>query len=329
MRVALVAVVIFQPGSKLRLGRAAKLMRRMNFRRMRPASDALAGILTSLSADEMVAALKLSAAPAPVRAAVRTAFRGISAPLARALARFDARISGNGVAPAASAALQDLGARWTRVGDAPPVRGALLVVANHPGAYDALALIAALGRDDVALVAAERAFLRAMPSLAGHLIFVPDSPAPPHARARGLRRALTHLAHGGAVIQFGAGCIEPDPAFPLPSGSDGLEPWQAGTAVLVRGAAAVDGRVVIAMVGGVHSARAKSFFLTGLAEARGITTLAPLLQVAVARFRDVDVSVRFGRAVDASTLVRLGSATDITAQLRSQALALWPAWSRA
>jgi hypothetical protein len=280
--------------------------------------------LASHSADELVAALGLGRAPAPARAVARAAFTAVSAPLGRALARFDGRIETCGLATAAAYMLEDLGARWTRLGERPPVRGSLLVVANHPGAYDALVLFATLERDDVAIVAADRKFLRAMPGLRRHLVFVPEAPSGAGlGRAIGLRRALAHIAAGGALLHFGAGCIEPDPAF-VATGAAPFEPWQSGTGALVRGAAGSAGAAVVpAVVLGVHSPRAKRLFVTRLAERHGLTTLAPLLQVAIPRYRDVEAIVRFGDALPARQLVEGGSDAQVAGKVRDAALALW------
>ncbi len=289
-----------------------------------PTPGALADVLAALSADEMVAALGLARAPAPLRLLARAAFLRISAPLGAVLARFDACTAAEGPARASASALAELGARWAREGEAPPPRGPLLVVANHPGAYDALTLLSALGRDDVAIVAADRSFLRALPAFARHLVFLPEPPAPASARARGLRAALRHLRRGGALVQFGAGRIEPDPAFPRRPDAALLAPWPAGTALLLRGAAWVGGQAVGALVSGVHSPRAKRLPITRWAETRGVTTLAPLLQVALPWFHDVRATVRFGAAVDARDLAGRGDDATITGALRSQVLALVP-----
>jgi len=283
----------------------------------------LEGSLARHSADELVAALGLGRAPAPARAMARAAFTAVSAPLGRALARFDGRIETCGLAAAAAYMLDDLGARWTRLGERPPVRGPLLVVANHPGAYDALVLFATLERDDVAIVASDRKFLRAMPRLRRHLVFVPEAPSGAGlGRAIGLRRALAHLAAGGALLHFGAGCIEPDPAF-VAEGAAPFEPWQSGTGALVRGAAGSAGAVVPAVVLGVHSPRAKRLFVTRLAERHGLTTLAALLQVAIPRYRDVEAIVRFGDALPTRQLALGGSDAQVAGKVRDAALALW------
>src|SRR5437879_4932756 len=55
-----------------------------------------------------------------------------------------------------------------------PERGPLLVVANHPGLSDAVALLAALGRDDTWIVAANYPFLRAMRLASRRFLFVSD-----------------------------------------------------------------------------------------------------------------------------------------------------------
>jgi len=188
-----------------------------------------------------------------------------------------------------------------------------------------MALLAAIGRDDVAIVASDRAFLHALPALSRHLVFVPDGPgADLLERARGLRRALRSLAQGRAIVHFGAGQIEPDPAFPVPAGTELLADWPRGTGVLVRGAARANGSVVAAVVAGVHSARAKRSIAVRLAERRGVTTLAPLLQLALRRYRAVETTVRFAPPVSAREVADGASDARITAVVRDRLGALLP-----
>lgn len=276
--------------------------------------------LAHTSADEMVSALGLSGVPSPLRRGFRRAFSFASVPLGRTLARFDARITELGIDRAAAHALADLEADWQKLGHSPPAAGPLLVVSNHPGAYDALVLLAALGRRDVAIVAADRVFLRALPALAPHLLFVADGGSPA-GRVSGVRHALAHLRSGGVLLHFGAGEIEPDPAFVTPGSPPLSAAWRRGTGTLVRGAARAGGQVVAAIVDGVHSPRAKRAFVTRFAERRGVTTLAPLLQVALTAYHDVAARVRFGEPLAASSLIA-GPVDDATIAERVRSAAL-------
>lgn len=279
--------------------------------------------LANLSGEEMVTALGLSGAPAWVRRAGRAVFAVPSWPLGRVLARFDQRTGEAGIDTAARETLAGLGARWTAT-NPPPSRGPLLAVSNHPGAYDALALMAAIGRRDLLIVAADRRFLRALPHVSGQLLFVPlDSDQTPEVTARtaSVRRALRHLRGGGALLHFPAGRIEPDPAF-LGAAEEPLAPWHPSTGALVRVTAAAGGHVVTIVVSGVHSARAKRLLVTRLAERRGITTLAPLLQVSLPGFNDIDVRVDISPARTASTLLSVDGNDDdaaIARRLRGEA----------
>ncbi|WP_437303426.1 1-acyl-sn-glycerol-3-phosphate acyltransferase [Sorangium sp. So ce388] len=282
--------------------------------------------LARLSGEEMVAALGLGGAPAWVRRAGRAAFAVPSLPLGRVLARFDQRTGEAGIHVAAREALAGFGARWT-ADAAPPPRGALLVVSNHPGAYDALALMAALGRGDLMIVAAERRFLRALPQVSQRLLFVPIDEGGGGGRAlaartAGVRRALRHLRGGGALLHFPAGRIEADPAF-AGAGEALLGAWHPSAGALLRAAAAAGGRVAVAVVAGVHSARAKRLPITRWAERRGITTLAPLLQIAVPGFDDVEVRVRLGEARDAAAVAGGGDDdAGLTRRLQDEATAI-------
>jgi hypothetical protein len=218
--------------------------------------------------------------------------------------------------------LEELGAHLRVVGPKAPRQGALLVAANHPGAYDALALLAAAGRDDVLIVAADRAFLRSIPSLAPHLVLLTEGRDAAPSRARALRSVRRHLMTGGALLHFGAGQIEPDPAFAGPARADALRRWQPGAATFARWAAAANGWVVVALVEGVHSRKAKRLLVTKLAEARGVTTLAPLLQVAMRRYRDVEPRVSLASAAPARDLTAGGDDVVIAARIRDRAGAL-------
>ena len=288
-----------------------------------PSNEAIAENLARLSAHEMVSALGLAGAAPVVQRVAGVAFSTVSRPLGRILARFDGRIDSVGLPGAAAAALSDLGATWVRRGPAAPRSGSLLVVANHPGAYDALVLLAALGRQDVAVIAADRAFLRALPALARSMLFVPDGHGAVRQRALGLRHALRHLRDGGAVLHFGAGRIEPDPAFAA-AGAEVLAPWERGTGALVRHAKMLGARVALALVAGVHSAGAKRLWINRLAERRGLTTLAPLLQVSVRRYRNVEATVTFELLEESGAITPASDDGEVAKRVRARASALLP-----
>jgi 1-acyl-sn-glycerol-3-phosphate acyltransferase len=249
------------------------------------ATATLARELAQLSAQEMLSALGASQAPRPLRRGLALALFAVSRRLGSTLATFDLSVNELGLPEAARRALEHFRVGHRHTGDAVGP-GPSLVLANHPGAYDALALMSAIGRTDLAIVAADRAFLRALPGLARHLLFVGETPSQ---RASALKRALSWLRRGGALLHFPAGCIEPDADFEAPA-ADLLRPWQPGVSSLVRALERVDGTLHVAGVRGVHSPRAKGLFLNRWAERRGVSTLSPLIQM-VAGLDDVATRV--------------------------------------
>jgi 1-acyl-sn-glycerol-3-phosphate acyltransferase len=254
--------------------------------------------LAALSATEMVAALGAARAPSLVRQALALPFHAASRTLGQTLAGLEDAIASHGLPRAAALTLERFGVRLQTSGVGPS-EGPRLVLANHPGAYDALALMSALGRTDLRILAADRSFLRALPRLSSHLLFVAEHPLE---RAGALKRAVRHLRAGGALLHFPAGKIEPDADFER-EGASLLGPWQPGVAALVSACARVDGRVLVAGVRGVHSPRAKRWLLNRIAERRGVTTLSPLLQM-VAGLRDVTTRVC---CVDVDSARQLGA----------------------
>jgi len=249
----------------------------------------LARELALLSAREMVAALGVRGGPSLLRRGLELPFYAASRGLAETLAMLAQDVGPRGLPDAAAGALLRCGVAL-RVSGVEPETGPCLVLANHPGAYDALSLMRAVGRRDLLILAADREFLRALSGLAEHFVFVGDAPSE---RARALKRTLVWLRKGGAVLHFPAGKIEPDADF-VPPGTALLEEWQPGVSALVRACERVAGSVLVAGVRGVHSPRAKRLLLNRLAEKRGITTLSPLVQL-VAKLHDVQARVRLDR----------------------------------
>lgn len=246
----------------------------------------LACELAQLSASEMVSALGARRAPRLLQRGLSLPLLALSRRLGHTLAELDLAVDEVGLPAAAAQALQRFGVTIRASGG---VAGGspCLVLANHPGAYDALALMSAIGRSDLAILAADRTFLRALPRLSRHLLFVGDAAQP---RALTLKRGLSWLRRGGALLHFPAGQIEPDADFE-PRREGLLAGWKPGVSALVRATLEAQGKVFVAGVRGVHSPRAKRLWLNRWAERRGVTTLSPLLQM-VARLRDVTARVR-------------------------------------
>jgi hypothetical protein len=246
----------------------------------------LAQKLARISAREMVSALGVRSGPHLVRRGLSLPFYAASRGLGETLATLELEVASQGLPEAAAGALTRFGVTL-RVSGVEVGGGPCLILANHPGAYDALALMRAVGRRDLLILAADREFLRALSGLSKHLVFVGDAPSE---GARALKRALAWLRRGGALLHFPAGKIEPDADF-APADSPLLEPWRPGVSTLVRACEKVSGRVLVAGVRGVHSPRAKRLLLTRLAEKRGIATISPLVQL-VGKLRDVEARVR-------------------------------------
>lgn len=251
--------------------------------------------LSALATGDVVRALALERAPRPIRAAVGLAFRRPVRRLARDLVAFDDDLGRRGLRPASL----DLLARFvpdldSSGGDALPADGPLLVVANHPGLFDAIALFAAIERDDLRVVALDHPFTAALPHLRERIIEVPATGP----RQGVVRAMLEHLGAGGAVLTFPAGTIEPDPAV-RPGADASLAAWVPTPDALARRLPGL--RVAGAVVSGVHTRRGLEHPLTRLRrEASDRDWFGAVLQLLVARLRTRSVRVDVGPALEAS-----------------------------
>jgi hypothetical protein len=269
--------------------------------------------IVALTLEEFASALGLRQLPVRLRNTALWPLGFLAHRLAGHLAQFDEDLKTQPLPQAARAVLERFGVALSVQGDETPRHGPLLVIANHPGIYDAMSLFSSLGRNDLCVIVAEREFLRAMPHLGPKLIFVPDDDI--GERAAGLRQAIRHLARGGAVLHFAAGRIEPDPDFDSPPW---FHPWSESAGQLARLCERKGGEVRVAVVRGVHSKRAKRAWLVRWAERHGITTLSGLLQVALRCYAQVEPKVRY------SSPLRLpsGELADVTHALQDEALRL-------
>ena len=126
-----------------------------------------------------------------------------------------------------------------------PQEGPLIVASNHPGAYDSAALAASIPRLDVKIIVYEIPFYHALENIQQRMIFVSPNP---DLRMSALRSAIDHLRSGGALIQFGTGRIDPDPAVQGGS-AENLQNWSPSLEVMLR--KAPETQLSLAMVSGV------------------------------------------------------------------------------
>lgn len=249
--------------------------------------------LTRINSDDLLVALGLDR----VRRGRRLLER-LCRPPARRLARqilaYDALVADAGLQVAAAWALGQYVRRVAVEGqEAVPRSGPLLLVSNHPGLYDTIALFAAIPRGDLRVVAADRPFLRVLTNTSRYLITINE--AVPE-RTAVIRAATRHLRAGGALLTFPGGRIEPDPAV-LPGAVAALERWSESGAVFARLVAGLT--IVPVVVSGVLSRAALRHPLTYLRGPRHHQLMAATLQVVFPSLQRGTLRVAFGRPLAA------------------------------
>jgi 1-acyl-sn-glycerol-3-phosphate acyltransferase len=195
-----------------------------------------------------------------------------------------------------------------------PLSGPVLILCNHPGLTDTMAMFASLPRPNLRVVAVERPFLRALPNMSRQLIYVPDDP---QARLGVVRAGVSHLRQGGALLTFPAGRIEPDPDV-LPGAVESLQTWSASVALFVR--LAPQTQIVPAIIRGVLAPASLRNPLTRLRREqkdreRLAATLQILLQSVLAAYRPANVRVTFGTPIRADPATVMQAVTDQARQL--------------
>ena len=164
------------------------------------------------------------------------------------MANLDTIIGHDGIVAAAQYALPELTHTATALGQQDiPARGPLVIASNHPGTYDAFAIISQLPRDDIKLIVSGIPFFRNLPNASQHFIFATHDT---NQRTNVIRQSIRHLQEGGALLIFPSGRIDPDPSI-LPGAGDGLQRWSRSIEVFLR--KVPESRLVLTIASGVLS----------------------------------------------------------------------------
>jgi hypothetical protein len=111
-----------------------------------------------------------------------------------------------------------------------PPKGPVLIVSNHPGGLDSLALVSQIPRKDITALVSDVPFLYALEGIQKHVIYV-------NFKAIGgmaaLRTAIEHLRNGGSILLFAHGDVEPDPET-MSGASETISDWSQSIEIMLR-----------------------------------------------------------------------------------------------
>lgn len=195
-----------------------------------------------------------------------------------------------------------------------PQDGPVLILSNHPGTFDEVAITAHVPRPDLKIVANPFPILRALPAVRRHCIF---SSADPHERMGTLRSIIYSLRDGHTLLLFPTGVVDPDPRL-VDGAGDAINRWSPSLEVILK--RAPETQVVVTIVSGVVSPLVLNSPLTWIKRKkidrqRVAETLQIAFQVLFKRQLGLIPKVTFGQPMTADELARAGSVQEgITAQ---------------
>jgi hypothetical protein len=179
-----------------------------------------------------------------------------------------------------------------------PASGPALILSNHPGLSDTVALFAAIARTDLRVLGLDRAFLRALPNTARQMFLMPDDA---HGRIATIRTSASFLRKGGALLTFPAGQIEPDPLV-LPGAVESLSNWSESIGVFAR--LAPQTQIIAAIVSGVLTPEAQRNPVIRIQrDQKKREFLGATLQILWKGYRRNYVHVAFAKPLPAADLV--------------------------
>ena len=222
----------------------------------------------------------------------------------------------SGLSGAARRILPDLSVRVSAWGtETIPPDGPLLVVANHPGGLDSVAILACLPRNDINVVISDVPFTRAFKAAGRHFVYTPSGPS---GRAGALRTAIERLRSGESLLVFPHGDVEPDPEMG-PGGSESMGDWSRSVEIMLRKAPGA--RLLVAIASGSLSPR---FARSPLVRIRRTAPRRQKLAEALQFIRQVtrpgsvplEIHISFAEPVEGAALIAEGAMPAVAAIAR-------------
>ncbi|MFC2028671.1 1-acyl-sn-glycerol-3-phosphate acyltransferase [Chloroflexota bacterium] len=176
----------------------------------------------------------------------------------------DERTRRDGPVQAADWLLQHFAAAHTADGtEKIPESGPLIIAANHPAAFDSLAILAHLNRSDFKIIIGDIPPFHYLPAVCEQAIFAPLKDT--HGRMLVIREAVRHLEKNGSLLIFPRGGIEPDPAI-MDNPDSEFHLWSRSLEIFLRRVPHT--QVLVTIVSGVISRAAMRHPITWLRRAR-------------------------------------------------------------
>jgi 1-acyl-sn-glycerol-3-phosphate acyltransferase len=252
--------------------------------------------LTQINLDDLVSSFGFDSRPLLARVLQWMCIKS-SRQFAEQMVDFDNAVGREGLSTASRQIMRELYVREMRVhrSEQLPAQGPALFLSNHPGMIDTISVCAAINRPDLKILASHRPFLESLHNTAKQLVFIDADPAK---RMKTIRRVSSHLRHGGSVLSFPAGQIEPDPDV-YPGALESLNNWIDSAGVLIR--LAPETLIVPVLVSGVIWEKTAHHSLIRLKRARvereKLAAALQLLAMVRGEARLATVQVRFAKPI--------------------------------
>jgi hypothetical protein len=253
--------------------------------------------------DEIFYALGLSRT-GPGRRLLGPLFRPVAGRFGRIAARADGEVPLSGLSGGARRILPDLSlSPAARGAESIPRDGPLLLVSNHPGGFDSVAILSSVPRNDMKVFISDVPFTRAFPFARQYFIFTPKTVVGGQAA---LRAGVEHLQGGGSLLIFPHHDVEPDPELG-PGAAEAIGDWSRSVEIMLR--RVPQSRLQVAIASGVLMPKfLRNPLLRIRKEAARRQKLAEVMQIVrqmlFPRSVRVDIHVSFGRPLEAMALTQ-------------------------